>query len=171
MPKHTRVPQIGVRDAAKFAITAFLLIFHKCKIFNQLGLLWIFLRPEGCREQKRLKNTALLNRWLLIQISCKNQNHYPKINIFWSKKNKLQIIFLHSSAHKTLLKVLRRKILKILCNISRFNSTMQISFSFREKKIEPNISYHVSVRFRLEFAPFQSLSHGSPVNVIDWTGK
>ncbi len=65
MPRHTTVPQRGVRGAAKFGITAFLSMFYyirclKIVIFNQLGVPSNFFKDlKGAANQKRLKNTAL----------------------------------------------------------------------------------------------------------------
>ncbi len=70
MPRHTRVPQRGVRGAAKFGVTAFLLMFYyiRCRqivIYNKLGVPPIFFKGlKGAANQKRLKNTALEHRFL-----------------------------------------------------------------------------------------------------------
>ncbi len=52
----TRVPQRGVRDASKFGITAFLLMFYYIR-WRQ-----IFKDLEGAANQNRLKNTALVKK-------------------------------------------------------------------------------------------------------------
>ncbi len=64
VPLRTRVPQRGVRGAAKFGITAFLMIFYciRCSrivILNQLRVPPIFLNLKGADNQKRLKNIDL----------------------------------------------------------------------------------------------------------------
>ncbi len=56
--------QRDARGAAKFGITAYLLMFYylgcqKLSSLTKWGTDKIFLTPEGCREQNRLKNTAL----------------------------------------------------------------------------------------------------------------
>jgi hypothetical protein len=64
------VPQRGVRGAAKFGSTAFLLMFYyiRCRqivIFKQLGVLPNFFKdPKGAASQKRLKNTDLWQKYL-----------------------------------------------------------------------------------------------------------
>ncbi len=64
VPRHTRVPQRGVRGAAKFWITGFFLMFyyityHKIVIFYQIGVPPNFLKDlRGAANQKRLKNTS-----------------------------------------------------------------------------------------------------------------
>ncbi len=61
VPRHTRVPQRGVRGAAKFWITGILLMFYYIKyrkivIFNKLGVpRKLFLKPMGCREPKKVE--------------------------------------------------------------------------------------------------------------------
>jgi hypothetical protein len=58
------VPQRGVRGAAKFGITAFLLMFYyigcrKIVNFNQLGVPPSFFKDlKGASNQTRLKNTG-----------------------------------------------------------------------------------------------------------------
>jgi hypothetical protein len=62
----TGLPQRDVRDAAKFWITALLLMFYfiwyrKIVIFSQLGVPPDFFKDlRGASNQKRLKNTALV---------------------------------------------------------------------------------------------------------------
>ncbi len=76
----TGVPQRGVRSAAHFGITAFLLIFyyincHKLSFITKQGCSQIFLRPEGCCEPKKVKNTGTL---------CVNCRQWViKVNWFW----------------------------------------------------------------------------------------
>jgi hypothetical protein len=59
------VPQSGVRGAAKFVNTAFLLMFYYIRylqivIFNQLGVPPIlFNELKGAANQKRLKSTTI----------------------------------------------------------------------------------------------------------------
>jgi hypothetical protein len=59
------MPQRGVRGAAKFGVTAFLLMFHyiRCSqivIYNQLGVAPnLFKVLKGAAIQKRLKKTLV----------------------------------------------------------------------------------------------------------------
>ncbi len=64
----TGVPQRGVRGAAKFGSTAFLLMFYYIRccqivIFKQLVVPPNFFKdPKGAANQERLKNTALIQK-------------------------------------------------------------------------------------------------------------
>ncbi len=61
VPQHTRVPQRGVRGAAKFVITAFFRCFIILDL-TKLSFLTNFNQFEdlkGAANQKRLKNTAV----------------------------------------------------------------------------------------------------------------
>jgi hypothetical protein len=55
VPLHTRVPRRGVRGAAKFGITVFLLIFFLQKV----PICHFFKDLKGAANQKRLKNTGI----------------------------------------------------------------------------------------------------------------
>jgi hypothetical protein len=70
VPRHTRVLQKGVMDAAKFGITAFLLMFYykrfeQIVIFNQLGVPQnLFNDLKGAANQKKVEEQCLrLNKF------------------------------------------------------------------------------------------------------------
>ncbi len=65
VPRYTTVPQWGVRGAAKFGITAFILMFyylecHKLSLLIQQGRRQIFFNLKGAVNRKRLKNIGVV---------------------------------------------------------------------------------------------------------------